>query len=193
MNVSTGYTYWNCNWWTWRLRRWITSGYECIYWLHVLELLLLYLRRRVTSGYVPAGMYGYVSTGYTYRNHYCSTCRLRRRVTSGYVSICRLLDHQRGGDNGTAVEGAWNKRRGWGKPQKILLLMAGQLRKKKLFFNLFFQHFKVPTAVKLEGGGLGLIDLAIKRRTFFRLPLGKMVKQGQKSYRNLFLLFQPTW
>ena len=33
--------------------------------------------------------------------------------------------------------------------------MAGPLRKKELFFNLFFQRSKISTAIKLEGGGGG--------------------------------------
>ena len=33
--------------------------------------------------------------------------------------------------------------------------------------NLCFQRSKISTAIKLEGGGLGLNGSAIKRRTFF--------------------------
>ena len=50
--------------------------------------------------------------------------------------------------------------------------MAGPLRKKLFFFNLFFQRSKISTAIKLEDGrGLGLNGPAIKTRTFFSASL----------------------
>ena len=51
--------------------------------------------------------------------------------------------------------------------KKVLVLMAGPLRKKNFFFNLFFQRSKISMAINLEGGGgLG----PIKRRTNLRFP-----------------------
>ena len=59
---------------------------------------------------------------------------------------------------------------------KVLLLMAGPLRggvkgpaiKEK---KIFFQHSKVPTAIKLEGGwGLGLNGPAIKYESLKNMP-----------------------
>ena len=43
--------------------------------------------------------------------------------------------------------------------------------KRKLFLEPFFQRSKVSTAIKLEGGGLGLNGPGIKRRTFFAASL----------------------
>ena len=66
--------------------------------------------------------------------------------------------------------------------KEVLLLMAGPLRKKYLFWNLFSN---VPTAIKLEGGGVGLNGPAIKNRTFFRLPLPFSHEQVQwRTVRN---------
>ena len=49
-------------------------------------------------------------------------------------------------------------------------LWDGPLRKEELFWNHFFPTFQ--TANELErGGGLGLNDPAINRRTFFLLRL----------------------
>ena len=51
----------------------------------------------------------------------------------------------------------------YGKPhKKFLPLMAGQF-----FGTVFFQRSKISTAIKLEGGGLGINGPAIKRKTFF--------------------------
>ena len=42
----------------------------------------------------------------------------------------------------------------------------GHLGKNNFLWDLFFQRSKISTAIKLEGGGLGLNGPAIKRRTF---------------------------
>ena len=56
-------------------------------------------------------------------------------------------------------------------PKKTLFLYVSSLRKTELFWEPFFsnvQTFQRPLSSR--GGGLGLNGLAIKRRTFFRLP-----------------------
>ena len=45
--------------------------------------------------------------------------------------------------------------------KKNLYLMAGPLKKKIFFFNLFFQRSNFLTAIKLEGGGGGLNVLLV--------------------------------